>query len=180
MPYKERIKTGEARNRKRCQYKVINWSDYNQSLKKRGMISLYFPEGDIKAQFVNETPYVEGISGRLITYKPAYIEVIYMLYRLFGWGQRQITGYFEDIWNTKGLDISVPSFGHLCDLFKEVPVSVKQYCKGIRKRIDNGEKVSIIVDSTGLRFNKASYWYETKYQKPCNRALFGRVRVFVI
>jgi hypothetical protein len=37
------------------------------------------------------------------------------------------------------------------------------------QRIARGESVSLILDSTGLRFGKASHWYETKYDKPCTQ-----------
>ena len=40
MPYKEAIKNGSAKPKK-TPYKVINWSSYNQSLKKRWALSLY-------------------------------------------------------------------------------------------------------------------------------------------
>lgn len=168
MPYKERQRSGEPRKRAKIQYRVTNHTEYNQSLRKRGMISLYFPTGDIKEQFINETPYVTGESGQFQTYTKAYIEVIYTLYRLYGLGIRQMTGYFEDLWKTKGLSIPVPSFGHLSDRFATIPVHVKQLCKNLRKRIQNGEKIDMIADSSGLRFGKASHWYETKYNKSCN------------
>ena len=177
MPYKERLKTGIPRKRKKPEYKVINWSEYNQSLRKRGMISLYFPGGDIKSSFINDMPYVKGDSGRMSTYLAPYIQFIYILYRLFGWGQRQITGYFEDLWKTKGLDIPVPSFGHLCDLFSQVSIKVKQFCNKICRRIKNGEPIDLIVDSTGLTFGKASNWYETKYNKPCNTKPWKKMHV---
>ena len=85
-----------------------------------------------------------------------------MLYRLFGWGIRQITGYFEDLWRTKKLDIPVPSFGHLSDLFSALPLKVRQFCEKLAKRIGQGEPITLIFDSTGLRFGKASHWYQTK------------------
>ncbi|EIQ7173220.1 hypothetical protein [Enterobacter hormaechei] len=46
MPYKARLKQGEARKRKKTEYRVTNARAYNLSLKKRGMISLYFPSGE--------------------------------------------------------------------------------------------------------------------------------------
>ena len=49
MPYKERLKTGVARKREKSKYKVTNWTEYNKSLRRRGMISIYFPEGDIQS-----------------------------------------------------------------------------------------------------------------------------------
>ena len=82
---------------KKSRYKILNWSSYNKSLQSRGKLSLYFPEGDLKSQFINENSYNRGISSRSAVYSPSYIQVIFIHYRLFGWGIRQVTGYFEDL-----------------------------------------------------------------------------------
>ena len=177
MPYKERLKKGVERKKEKVKYKVTNWTQYNQSLRRRGMISLYFPQGDIKDLFINDKPYVKGDSGRLATYLTPYIQLIYTLYRLFGWGQRQITGYFEDLWKSKGLNIPVPSFGHICDLFSQISVQVKQFCNKVCNKIKNGEAIDLIADSTGLTFGKASHWYETKYNKPCNNKPWKKMHI---
>ena len=177
MPYKERIKSGEERKRIKSQYKVTNWSPYNRSLRNRGKISLYFPKGDIESLFINETPYEEGLSGRQSTYRQAYVEFIYILYRIFGWGLRQISGYIEDLWQAKGLRISVPSFGHLSDLFATVSIRIKLFCNKARRRIESGEDIDLIADSTGLRFDKASNWYETKYNKSCNNRPWKKLHI---
>jgi hypothetical protein len=95
MPFKEKLKNFSANPRKKAQYKVINWTEYNKSLRKRRELSLYFPRDDLKSQFINGS---------------AYIELIYMFYRLLGLGIRQITGYFEDLWCTKKLEIPVSRF----------------------------------------------------------------------
>lgn len=68
MPYKERAKTGLPRKIEEPKYKITNWSQYNESLRKRGMISLYFPAGVLESLFINTKPYVEGESGRTTTY----------------------------------------------------------------------------------------------------------------
>src|SRR3990167_7986420 len=88
MPYKARLKTELPRKRKKAQYRVENWTQYNQSLKKRGALSLYFPKGDLKTIFYNENSYVEGVSGRESEYHESYIQLIYTFYRLFDWGLR--------------------------------------------------------------------------------------------
>lgn len=168
MPYKQKLKDPiSVKPRKKPVYKVINWPEYNKSLKKRGSLSLYFPKGDLETILFNRECYHKGVSGQQVTYKDCYIELIYLFYRLFGWGMRQITGYFEDFWKTKKLSIPTPSFGHLCDLFAALPLKTKQYCDKLAKRIANGESVELILDSTGMRFDKASHWYETKYGKGC-------------
>ncbi|HJD61992.1 MAG TPA: transposase, partial [Rickettsia endosymbiont of Columbicola hoogstraali] len=116
---------------------------------------------------MNAKPYVEGESGRTTTYQTPYIQLIYTLYRLFGFGQRQITGYFEDLWHSEGLEITVPSFGHLCDLFSQITLEIKQYYNKLAERTRKGEAISLILDSTGLRFNTSSNWYAMKYNKIC-------------
>jgi hypothetical protein len=161
MPYKESLKS--CNSRKKSLYKVTNWKEYNASLKKRGCISLYFPYGDLKSQFINDTPYKQGVSGQEATYKKSYIEFIYVLYRMFNFGLRQITGYCEDLWKSKGLDIKVPSYNHLSDMFESLSLEVRQFCGRLANRISRGESVSIILDSTGLRFGKACGWYKEKY-----------------
>ena len=167
MPNKEKLKNPSANPRTKAKYKVNNWTDYNKSLRKRGAISLYFPKGDVALQFVNRESYIPGFSGQQATYKPAYIELMFTLYRLFGWGLRQITGYFEDLWQTKKLEIPVPSFGHLSDLFADLPLKIRQFCETLKMRMERRESIDLILDSTGLRFGKASHWYETKYGRSC-------------
>ena len=165
MPYKERLKHNKDRVRKKASYKVLNWTAYNQSLKKRGQLSLYFPFGDLRSQFINEASYEKGLSGRHSYYHRGYIELIYLFYRLFGWGMRQIVGYFEDLWKTKGLEIKVPSFGHLSDLFSGLSVETKHFCKETTDRINRGESVNLIMDSTGLSFEKAKDWHKKEHDE---------------
>ena len=179
MPYKARLKTGLPRKRKKTQYKVANWTKYNKSLKKRGALSLYFPKGDLKSIFYNETPYVEGISGRAAEYNVAYIQLIYTFYRLFDWGLRQMTGYFEDLWTSKGLDIPVPSFGTLSDSFACVPVEVKQFCNQLVSRLQRGEKISLIVDSTGFNFPRARSWFEKTYGEACTQKPWRKIHLSI-
>lgn len=109
MPYKARLKRGEPRKRKKPGCRVTNACGYNQSLRKRGMIGLYVPSGDLTAQFINAKVRTPGVSGRAPTYSTAYIELIYTFYRLFGRGMRQITGYMEDYWATRGLGVPYPA-----------------------------------------------------------------------
>ena len=135
MPYKQTLKTPSTTPRTKPIYKASNWIEYNKSLKKRGEMSLYLPTGDLKSQFINEECYVPGISGQQLTYRPVYTEIIHTFYRLFCWGIRQIIGYFEDLRRTKNLDISVPSFGHLSDLFSALPLKGRQFCDKLVQRM---------------------------------------------
>lgn len=181
MPYKESIKQkaeyNSASSIQKSKYKVVNWPVYNKSLRNRGKLSLYFPKGDLRSQFINDDSYSKGIAGRAALYSGAYIEIIFIHYRLFGWGMRQITGYFEDLWEEKNLDIAVPSFGTLSDLFACISVETKRFCDNLKRRLEAGEDVSLILDSTGLRFGRASHWYETKHNKPCKNRPWNKMHI---
>ena len=179
MPYKARLKTGEARKRKKPGYRVTNARAYNQSLRKRGMIGLYVPDGDLKAQLINARVRTPGVSGREPTCTMAYIELIFTFYRLFGWGMRQITGYMEDYWATRGLDIPVPSASQLGERFASLEVSVTQRCEHLARRLARGETISLIVDSTGLSFGRASQWYEEKYAQKATRAPWRKMHLSI-
>jgi len=54
MQYKVRLQEDAERKRKEPTYRVTNCHEHNQSLKKRGKISLHFPDGDLKSQFIAE------------------------------------------------------------------------------------------------------------------------------
>src|SRR5215469_14098405 len=76
MPFKERLKSGEPRKRPKRRYVPQDWSQYNQSLRRRGMLSLYLPKGELRAQLINEQSYRAGQSGREAFYRE----------RSFWWG----------------------------------------------------------------------------------------------
>src|SRR6202051_1014360 len=86
IPFKERLKPGEPRKRPKQSYVPQNWSEYNKSLRKRGMLSLYLPKGDLGSQLINDESYKKGQSGREQVYTPAYVNLLFMLYRMHRMG----------------------------------------------------------------------------------------------
>jgi len=78
-----------------------------------------------------------------------------------------------------GLDIPVPSYGHLSDLFSKLDITVKQRCKRLARRLANGEDVTVIIDSTGLSFDRASQWYEEKYGKKAARTPWRKMHLAI-
>ncbi|MBR7964510.1 transposase [Burkholderia vietnamiensis] len=74
----------------------------------------------------------------------------------------------RDYWRECGIDLPVPNFGHLLDLFAALDVGVRTHCSREAGRLNDGEPVTVIVDSTGLRFSHAGAWCEKKYGKPAH------------
>jgi len=77
MPYKEAIKqkaeSASTTPIKKSQYKIVNWPVYNKRLINRGKLSLYFPKGDLRSQFINDNSYSKGTPGRTALYSSAYV-----------------------------------------------------------------------------------------------------------
>jgi Transposase DDE domain len=133
------------------------------------MLSLYLHKGDLRSQLINEKSYQKGRSGREPVYTPAYVSLLFMLYRLHRLGLREFAGFMHDYWRGRGIELPVPSFGHLSDLFAALDITVRKKCARAAERLNEGEPVTVIVDSTGLRFSHASAWYEKKYGKKAER-----------
>ncbi len=75
----------------------------------------------------------------------------------------------EDYWAQRHIDLPVPSFGHLSDLFTALDPAFKQQCNKLMSRLTGGENVSMIVDSTGMKTDGRGEWYEHKYNKAASR-----------
>lgn len=89
-------------------YKTRNWAEYNQSLKQRGSLSIWF---DAEMTWEVEA---SGRRGRQKTYSDAAIQACLTLKVLFGLPLRQTTGFVESLFKRVGLDWSVPNFrGHV-------------------------------------------------------------------
>lgn len=58
-----------------------------------------------------------------------------------------------------------------------MPIRIRLFCRNIRRRIETGEEIYLIPDSTGLRFGKGSHWYETKYKKSCNNKPWKKLHI---
>jgi len=104
MPYKARLQEGQERKRKKPTYRVTNCHEFNQSLKKRGQISLYFPDGDLLSQFIDASPYTRGVSGRTSSYRAPYVELIDPDMNIHA---IEITG--TDVSDSEGMDRILPT-----------------------------------------------------------------------
>lgn len=120
-----------------------------------------------------------GVSGRAPTYTNVYIELIYTFYRLFRWAIRQITGFMEEYWRLRGLEIAVPGFGQLSERFATLPVPVRQRCQRGADRLANGKAISLLVDSIGMSFGRASEWHRQKYGRDASRTPWRKVHLSI-
>lgn len=136
-------------------YKTKNWSAYNEALKRRGSLSIWFdPE-------MTWTPPPNGKRRRQCQFSDAAIQTCLAIKVLFGLPLRQTTGYVESLLKVVGLDWAVPDFSTLCRRQKVLNVSLPY-------RGGNGP-LNLLIDSTGIKAEGEGEWNARKHGRPKRR-----------
>jgi Transposase DDE domain len=118
-------------------YKTKNWSNYNQALKRRGSLSIWFDVG------MAWEAKPSGKRGRQQAYSDAAIQACLTFKVLFGLPLRQTTGFVESLLELVGLDWAVPNFSTLCRRQRTLSVAVPY-------RGSPGP-LHLLIDSTGIK-----------------------------
>ena len=136
-------------------YKTKNWSSYNDSLKQRGSLSIWFdPE-------MVWTPPPSGKRGRQQQFSDAAIQTCLTLKVLFGMPLRQTTGFVQSLLRMVGLDWAVPDFSTLCCRQKTLNVSLPY-------RGATGP-LNLLIGSTGIKSEGEGEWNARKHACPKRR-----------
>ena len=89
-------------------YKVINWSEYNQSLKDRGDITFWISDDAIQNWEIENRSI--KTRGRQYQYSKVAIETMYVLRQLFNLRLRQTEGLTRSILKIMNLNLAVPDY----------------------------------------------------------------------
>ncbi len=136
---------------KRCQYKhakqkkyhVRKWAEYNEGLRRRGDLTVWFDEEAIANWKADKT----GKPGGQRVYSDMAIEtglVVRMVYKL---AYRQTEGFLHSIASLLGLGIEIPDYSTLC-----------RRSRLLRKKLRipkaaSTQPIHLMIDSTGLRIH---------------------------
>ena len=130
-------------------YKTRNWPAYNEALKRRGSLTVWFdPEMRWDAA-------PSGRRGRQQSYSDAAIETCLIMKVLFGMALRQTTGFVESLLRLIGLDWAVPDFSTLSRRQKALVVNIPY-------RGSNGP-LHLLIDSTGIKVEGEGEWNARKH-----------------
>ena len=149
MPFKLNAK-GRA-HIPRARYKVRNWRAYDEALRNRGSLTIWFtPEAlaDWRAR-------PRTTRGGQALYSAVAIETALTLRCVFRLGLRQAEGLMGSIMAILGVDLPVPDHSTLSR--RACGLSVPRW-----PRQDSGG-LHLIVDSTGLRLRGAGEWLSEKH-----------------
>jgi len=139
-------------------YRVTNWSDYNESLVRRGDITFWFDEDVIDAwEHANDEPKV----GRPFTYSDTAVECLLVLRELFRLPYRQTEGLGRSLVKLMQVEVAIPDFTSLAKRAAKMEISLDV----ARRR----GPIDVVVDSTGLKVFGEGEWKMRKHGKSKRR-----------
>ena len=130
-------------------YKTTNWSAYNEALKRRGSLTIWFdPEMTWRAP-------PTGNRGRQRNFSDAAIQTCLTMKVLFGLPLRQTTGFVQSLLKLVGLDWVVSDFSTLCRRQRTLNVAIP-YRGG-------AGPLNLLINSTGIKAEGAGEWNARKH-----------------
>ena len=137
----------------KVQYRVINWAEYNESLRQRGDLTIWVSE---EAQSVWSAPRRTSRGGQR-RYSDLAIETCLTLRTTYRLALRQTQGLMGSIGTLMGLDIRVPDYSTLSR--RANGVSIAQVM-----RQAGSVPIHLVVDSTGLKIFGEGEWLAQKHK----------------
>jgi hypothetical protein len=130
-------------------FKTLNWPEYNQALKRRGSLTIWFDPDMAWAAKPTGKP------GRQPVYSDAAVQTCLTMKVLFGMALRQTTGFVESLLDLIGLDWDVPDFSTLSRRQKTLAVNIAH-------RGSQGP-LHLLIDSTGIKVEGEGEWNARKH-----------------
>ena len=144
--------------------KVVNWREYDESLRRRGSLTVWFSDEVIEAWKASPRT---GRGGR-----PEYSDLAILtgltLKAVFRLAYRQTEGLIGSVIGLLGLDLAVPDHSTLCRRAETLEVPrPKPRGAGADDAAggadDGAEPLHLLVDSTGLKLIGAGEWLVEKH-----------------
>ena len=132
-------------------YKITNWKEYNESLKRRGSLTIWISQEALGA-WNYKGPKVKG--GQKV-YSDLAIETCLTVRKVFNLRLRQTEGFINSLFTLLKVSLDNPDYTTLSKRGKGLKISL-----GVKKK---DEKVNIIVDSTGLKVYGEGEWKVRKF-----------------
>jgi len=139
-------------------HRVTNWKQYNESLVRRGDVTLWFSEEALASwEHANEGVKV----GRPFTYSDGAIECLLTLRELFRLPYRQTEGLGRALVKLLAADAAIPDFTSLAKRAGRLKVALDLPARS--------GPIDVVVDSTGLKVYGAGEWRSDAYRAPKRR-----------
>ena len=137
---------GRRAKQSSCIYRVRNWSAYDQALKQRGSVTLWFAPEAVAAW------NYQGAAqrGAQFVYSDLAIETALTLRLIYHLPLRQTEGFVESLLHVMGLDLSAPDHSTLSRRQEGLSVALPTRT--------TQEPIHVVVDSSGLKVYGEGEW----------------------
>ncbi|MGL4966603.1 MAG: IS5 family transposase [Inquilinus sp.] len=130
---------GRRRRTNRARFAVRNWPSYDRSLARRGDLTIWIAPEALHA----------WRGGGRQTYSDAAIEAALTVRAVFRLALRQTEGLVGSIFRMLGLSMPVPDHTTLSRRGRHLAID---------RRVNAGDGIDLVIDSTGLRLYRRSSW----------------------
>lgn len=161
-------KFSEGRRHKfgKQRYRVTNWSEYNEALRRRGDLTVWF-DADAADLWAAPRRKTRGGQSR---YSDLAIEICLCLRVVFGLPLRQTQGLVRSLARLSGIVLAVPCFSTLSR--RSAGLKLRPAA-----RPRSGEPVHLVVDSTGLKLFGAAEWQAWKHGTSTKRKIWRKLHI---
>lgn len=135
------------KRKKKQQYRIRNWKDYNSSLIQRGSLSIWFDEDAIRS-WLNHSK--SGHRGRPRSYSDVCIQTMLVLKSVYHLPQRATQGLVFSLMRLMNLGLPVPHHTTLSRRCSSLEVELPHQAKD--------KPLHILVDATGLKVYGEGEW----------------------
>lgn len=149
----------------KAKYRVTNWPEYNEALRQRGDVKVWFSEDAVSGWCAPRS----GKRGGQRQYSDLAIETCLTLRAVFGLPLRQTQGFVRSLLRLMQIDAPIPDFSTLCRRAQLLRITPNT-------RPTNGP-VTLIVDSTELRVHSGRDWMQKKHGLPKARKSWRKLHI---
>jgi len=146
-------------------YKVSNWPEYNEALRRRGDIEFWISDEVIDNWY--ETDRVYDGTGTPKKYTDFAITVCHEVRKVYRLPLRQCQGFINSIFSMSTLKIQCPDYSCLSKRLSILKIKSPRY-----KKLDHANKhvAAIAIDSTGLKRFGRDEWHQEKHKVSAKRS----------
>lgn len=148
-----------------ARYRVKNWRDYNEALRMRGDVSVWFEDGAAGAW---HAPRRKDPGGQAV-YSDVAIEVCLTLRSVFRLPLRQVQGFVRSLLRLMDLELPTPDFSTLSRRATELKIEPTN--------LSSIGAITLIVDSTGLKIHRGSGWCSEKHGTDKTRKSWRKLHI---
>jgi hypothetical protein len=152
MPYK--LRNDRRYKFEKVRYQIHNWPAYNESLKKRGSITLWFSDKIIKTWYAKRSKQ-KNRDGQFKCSDIA-IQTALTIKTIYQLPYRATEGFLKSIVEIMKIKLEIPDYSRMCRRASTLEIPEL-------KNIDHKDPINILIDSTGLKVFGAGQWHESKH-----------------